>query len=136
MHSTMKFFSERNPVTIGIIGVGLTLAAVLAATNYQKLPLVYQGREYSAYFAEAGGLTSGAAVQVSGFKVGQVEDITLDGDKVLITFNVDKTVPIGDRTEASIRGSESGPRQVSTTLQRGSDRNRVRIGCAMVRQRV
>lgn len=117
----MKFFSERNPVTIGFVGVGLTLTAVLAATNYQKLPLVNQGREYSAYFAEAGGLTSGAAVQVSGFKVGQVEDISLDGDKVLITFNVDKTVPIGNRTEASIRTKSLLGAKILEVTPRGDD---------------
>ena len=103
MHAPMKSFSERNQVTIGAVGIGIILVLVLLATNYQKLPFINQGREYSAYFTEAGGLTSGAEVQVSGFRVGQVREISLAGNKVIITFDVDKSVPIGDRTEAFIK---------------------------------
>lgn len=99
----MRMFSERNHLTIGIVGVASTAAVLIAAVNYQSLPFFDQGREYSAFFNEAGGLATGAAVQVSGFRVGQVEDITLDGDRVLIQFSVDKNVTVGDRTEASIK---------------------------------
>jgi len=44
-----------------------------------------------------------AAVQVSGFQVGKVESIELDGPRVLIKFTVDKSIPLGDRTEAAIK---------------------------------
>ena len=76
---------------------------MLGAVNYDKLPFVDPGREYTAYFAEAGGLTDDAAVQVSGFKVGQVKSIELDGPQVLVTFTVDKDIRLGDRTEAAIK---------------------------------
>lgn len=99
----MKPFSERNQAVIGAVGLGVTAAIVLGAVNYNKLPFVNQGREYTAYFAEAGGLTDDAAVQVSGFKVGQVQSIELDGPQVLVTFTVDKDIRLGDRTEAAIK---------------------------------
>jgi phospholipid/cholesterol/gamma-HCH transport system substrate-binding protein len=99
----MKFFSERNHVVVGAVGVALTVGAVLAALNYDKLPFVTSGKSYEAYFVEAGGLKAGAAVQVSGLRVGQVSDIELDGSRVLITFDVDKQVRLGDRTEAAIK---------------------------------
>ncbi|PRC48761.1 mammalian cell entry protein, partial [Mycobacterium sp. ITM-2017-0098] len=66
----MKSFSERNQIVVGAVGLGVTAAIVLGAVNYTKLPFVNQGREYTAYFAEAGGLKDDSAVQVSGFKVG------------------------------------------------------------------
>jgi phospholipid/cholesterol/gamma-HCH transport system substrate-binding protein len=81
----------------------LTVAIVTAALNYDKVPLVNQNTEYSAYFAEAGGLIAGAAVQVSGMRVGQVESLGLQGPRVLVKFNVDKSVQLGDRTEAAIK---------------------------------
>ncbi|ADT98199.1 MCE family protein [Mycolicibacterium gilvum] len=99
----MKPFSERNQLVIGAVGVGITAAIVLGATNYDKIPLFDPGREYTAHFAEAGGLTTDAAVQVSGFKVGQVKSIELDGPQVLVTFTVDKGIRLGDRTEAAIK---------------------------------
>ncbi len=103
MCTEMKSFSERNPLMIAAIGASLTAACTVTALNYDKLPFVHSRTAYSAYFAEAGGLVDGASVQVSGFSVGEVTGVSLDGDKVLITFDVDSDVRIGDRSEAFIR---------------------------------
>jgi phospholipid/cholesterol/gamma-HCH transport system substrate-binding protein len=99
----MKSFSERSPLIIGGIGVAVTAAIVLAALQYNKLPFINSAKHYSAYFAEAGGLRTGAAVQVAGLRVGEVSGIDLDVARVLVTFTVDKNVHLGDRTEASIK---------------------------------
>lgn len=99
----MKPFSERNPFLICAVGVVLCAGVTVAALNYDKLPLLNQNEDYSAYFAEAGGLIPGAAVQVSGMRVGKVESIALDGPRVLVTFNLDRNIRLGDRTEAAIK---------------------------------
>jgi phospholipid/cholesterol/gamma-HCH transport system substrate-binding protein len=99
----MKRFSERNPVVIGMIAVALAAVITVAALQYKKLPFFDIGRQYSAYFAEAGGLKTGAAVQVAGLRVGAVDSIDLDGPRVLITFKVDKDVQLGDRSEAAVK---------------------------------
>ncbi|MGX9787388.1 MCE family protein [Mycobacterium sp. MMS18-G62] len=99
----MKPFSDRNLFVIGAIGLGVTIAIILAAVNYDKLPFLNQGKEYSAYFADAGGLMGDAGVQVSGFEVGKVQSIELDGTRVLVKFTVDKNIRLGDRTEAAIK---------------------------------
>jgi phospholipid/cholesterol/gamma-HCH transport system substrate-binding protein len=103
VRTQVKSFEERNLLVIGAIGCLLTVAAVIAALNYDKLPFINQNKDYSAYFAEAGGLIPGAAVQVSGYAVGKVDSVSLDGPHVLIKFNVDKSVHLGDRTEAAIK---------------------------------
>jgi len=99
----MKTFSERNPLVIGAVGVGVVLALMLVAMNYDKLPFFSGGKTYSAYFAEAGGLVPGDHVQVSGYRVGQVSSVDLDGSRVLVKFNVAGNVHLGDRTEAAIK---------------------------------
>ena len=99
----MKPFSERNPIRIGLIGVGFVLALMMLAINYDKLPFFSKGTTYSAYFAEAGGLMSGNIVQVSGFRVGQVSSVELDGARVLVKFDVANNIRLGDRTEAAIK---------------------------------
>jgi phospholipid/cholesterol/gamma-HCH transport system substrate-binding protein len=99
----MKPFAERDRVIIGFIGVAVTAGVVAAALQYDKLPFLRSATEYSAYFAEAGGLQTGAAVQVSGMRVGEVASIDLDGSRVLVTFNVPNDVRLGDRTEAAIK---------------------------------
>ena len=99
----MKSFEERNPLVIGGIGVAVLVGVVLAAFNYDKVPFVSGTDAHAAYFAEAGGLAPGAAVQVSGFRVGQVSSISLEGPRVLVKFNVDETIHLGDRTEGAIK---------------------------------
>lgn len=98
----MRSFSERNQLVIGAVGLAVTVGVVLGSLNYDRLPFL-QGNEYSAYFAEAGGLKTGEGVQVSGFEVGDVKSIELDGSRALVTFTVAKDIRLGDRTEAAIK---------------------------------
>lgn len=119
MRTEMKTFVERNPVLIGATGVALTAGAVLGVLNYQHLPFIGAGTQHSAYFSEAGGLTSGAAVHVSGYQVGSVSAISLEGDRVLVTFEVDRGVELGDRTEAAIRTKSLLGAKILEVLPRG-----------------
>jgi len=52
----MKSFAERNPIIIGTVGIVAVAGVVVAALQYQKLPFLNQGKNVSAYFADAGGL--------------------------------------------------------------------------------
>jgi phospholipid/cholesterol/gamma-HCH transport system substrate-binding protein len=99
----MKPFADRNLRTIGILGIVVVAVLLIATLQYQKLPFINPGREYSAYFSDASGLKSGQDVQVSGFTVGKVSSLKLDGAKVLITFKIDKSAYLGDQTEAAIK---------------------------------
>lgn len=117
----MKTFSERNVIVIGAIGVLLTAAIVAGALNYNKLPFVSSGKSYSAYFDEAGGLTTGAPVRVSGAPAGQVQSITLDGQWVLVTFTVADGIRLGDRTEASIKTTSVLGNKVLDLTTRGAE---------------
>ncbi|MGH3675766.1 MAG: MCE family protein, partial [Mycobacterium sp.] len=99
----MKSFSERNPLTIGAIGISAIAGLVLFALQYDKIPFLSTGKSYSAYFADAGALQRGAEVQVSGYRVGQVSGVKLDGPKVLIEFKIDDKIRLGDRAEAAIK---------------------------------
>ena len=62
----------RHRLLVGLIGAGLIALLALGSLNYDKLPFFNQNKVYSAYFAEAGGLSADAPVQVSGFRVGEV----------------------------------------------------------------
>ncbi|BBW99128.1 MULTISPECIES: MCE family protein [Mycolicibacterium] len=99
----MKTFSERNPMILGAIGFALISGIVVLALQYQKLPFINSTQSYSAYFAEAGGLQAGAPVQVMGLRKGKVSRVELDGARVLIEFDLDDGVRLGDRTEAAIK---------------------------------
>jgi phospholipid/cholesterol/gamma-HCH transport system substrate-binding protein len=99
----MKAFSERSPIVIGGVGLAVVVGLMLLSLNYDKLPFFNDDKDYSAYFAEAGGLASGNHVQVSGLKVGKVSSIDLDGPRVLVKFSVAKNIRLGERTEAAVK---------------------------------
>ena len=63
---------ERDPLRTGVFGLVLVVCVVLIAFGYSGLPFWPQGKTYDAYFTDAGGITPGNAVYVSGFKVGKV----------------------------------------------------------------
>ena len=103
MRAAMKSFSERNPFVLGIVGASVITGIVLGALNWQKIPFINPGQNYSAYFADAGGLFTGAGVEVSGLPVGRVSSIDLDGQRVLVKFRINGDVELGDRTTAAIK---------------------------------
>jgi phospholipid/cholesterol/gamma-HCH transport system substrate-binding protein len=118
----MKSFAERSNLVIGVIGVVVVAGVVLGVLQYDKLPFFSGGNKYQAYFAEAGGLHSGDAVQVLGFRVGQVSSVDLDGNKVLIKFDVAKDIPLGDRTEAAIKTKSLLGAKILEVIPRGDGR--------------
>ena len=99
--STQK--RERDPLRTGVFGVVLVVCVVLLAFGYSGLPFFPQGKIYDAYFTDAGGITPGNAVYVSGFKVGKVQTVALAGDSAKVTFTVDRHVAVGDQSLAAIR---------------------------------
>lgn len=99
----MTSLAERNRLVIGAVGIVAIAAIVLAALQYQNLPFLDQGNSVSAYFADAGGLRTDNTVEVSGYPVGKVSGIELNGPGVLVTFQVDADVRLGNRTEVAIK---------------------------------
>ena len=87
----------------GIFGIVIVVFVVLVAFGYNTLPFYPQGKSYEAFFADAGGISPGNDVNVSGITVGKVTDVGLAGDVAKVTFTVDRDVRLGDQTLVSIR---------------------------------
>lgn len=99
----MKPFRERNPVIIGVIGLAVIALMMIGAFRADRLPIIGSGDIYHADFAEIGALKSGNEVRVAGVSVGKVQDIELMGNKVRVTFKMDKGTTFGTETGADIR---------------------------------
>ena len=99
----IKPLADRNRITVGVVGILIVVALVVAVFSYDKIPFISGKSSYTAYFTEAGGIKSGSDVRVSGLSVGRVSSVKLDGTKVKVSFTVDDDVALGDRTEASIK---------------------------------
>jgi phospholipid/cholesterol/gamma-HCH transport system substrate-binding protein len=99
----MKPFRERNPVVIGIIGIAFIALLMLGAFRADRLPIIGSGDTYHADFAEIGALKAGNEVRVAGVSVGKVEGIELKGNKVRVTFKIDKGTKFGTESGAQIK---------------------------------
>jgi len=99
----MKPFRERNTAIIGVIGLAIIAALMLASFRADKLPIIGSGDVYQAEFGEIGGLKEGNEVRVAGVSIGNVTGMELEGDRVLVSFKIDKGTPLGEETTADIR---------------------------------
>lgn len=117
----MKPLRHRNQAAVGAVTLVVILLATLTAYYAESLPLLSNNTTYSAYFAESAGLEADNDVQVAGVRVGDVTDVQLQGNKVLVSFTVENT-RVGDASTASI-GIKTLLGEKSITLQpKGADR--------------
>lgn len=96
-------FEEMNLVRIGIIALITLMVALLVGLNSGRIYRQIVSTSYSAYFPEAAGLRTGDEVRVGGVVVGQVEDVSLRGNKVEAFFTVFDDASLGSTTGASIK---------------------------------
>ncbi|KUI01156.1 mammalian cell entry protein [Mycolicibacterium acapulense] len=107
-------------VRAGFIGVVLIVLIIAIGLQPERLWSLATSIKYQALFVEAGGLTPGNDVKVSGMKVGSVSDVALSKGKALVTFSVDSGVRLGSQTTAHIRtGTLLGERML--TLEPAGD---------------
>lgn len=99
----MKPFRERNPVVVGAVSLVVLVLVVVAALRADDLPVIGGGETYHALFTEAGGLQVDDEVRIAGVRVGKVDDIALDGDRVRVTFKVQDAAAFGTDTGAAIK---------------------------------
>ena len=94
-------YSDAQILRLGAITVVVMLLVMAAAFNLSKFP-GFGGTIYRAEFADASGIHSGNMVQVGGIRVGRVEEVELQKDKVVVSFEVDNGVEFGTESRASI----------------------------------
>lgn len=93
--------SDARVLRLGAITL-VVLAVVSAATfNLSKFP-GFRGTTYYAEFSDASGIHKGNIVQVGGIRTGRVSDVTLDGPKAIVKFELDGDFDLGSDTTASI----------------------------------
>ncbi len=98
----MKRFRERNRAMTGLVGVVVVLVLVAGALEFPRLPLIHSNATYSADFASAGGLATGDIVTIDGVKVGSITGMTLDGNRVRVSFTV-SGADLGSTTSAAAK---------------------------------
>lgn len=96
-------FRDRDVSKIGVVGVLGSVILVGLSLNYDRIPYLNGTRNATAYVSDAAGLAVGNDVQVAGMNVGKVRDISLEEDKVKVSFSIDTDVDLGVDTSAQIK---------------------------------
>ncbi|HEX2214148.1 MAG TPA: MCE family protein [Mycobacterium sp.] len=96
-------YRESNLIRAGIIGAVLIVLIIAVGLQPERIINWATAIRYQAFFAEAGGLSAGNEVKVSGVEVGSVTDVSLQRGKALVAFTVDSGVVLGSETTAHIR---------------------------------
>ncbi len=110
----MEAYRGSRLIRAGIIGVVLMILVIIVGLQPDSLRQLATGVRYKAVFAEAGGLTEGNDVTVSGIKVGSVSSIKLDNGDALVGFTINGKYALGSDTTAHIRtGTLLGERVLS-----------------------
>ncbi|MGE2835170.1 MCE family protein [Mycobacterium sp. SMC-4] len=87
----------------GFIGVVLMILVIAVGLQPERLLQWATAIRYQALFVEAGGLTVGNDVTVSGIKVGSVSSVELENGDALVGFTIDGKYALGSDTTAHIR---------------------------------
>jgi phospholipid/cholesterol/gamma-HCH transport system substrate-binding protein len=87
----------------GFMGVVLAILIIAVGLQPERLMAYATSLQYQALFEEAGGITVGNDVTLSGLKVGAVTEVGLDDGQALVRFTVDSSYPLGSETSALIK---------------------------------
>lgn len=96
-----RVLEDYNKFWLGVIGLTVIIVMVAAVVLVSVLDL--GKKQYTAEFAQAAAIKSGNAVTIAGINVGEVQNVELAGDHVVVTFKADKNVRLGRDTRASIK---------------------------------
>ena len=103
MHRIVLKYGGSQLARAGFIAVVLMVLVIAVGLQPERLVQWATAAQYQAMFAEAGGLSTGNDVRMSGIKVGAVTGVALDRGKALVSFTVDSTITLGSDTSAHIR---------------------------------
>jgi phospholipid/cholesterol/gamma-HCH transport system substrate-binding protein len=98
---TARRGQEARVMRYGVVTLVLALLVTAATFNLSKFP-GFRGETYQAWFTDASGIRRGSSVQVGGIRSGRVSDVELRDSKVLVTFEVDQGVDLGETTTAAV----------------------------------
>lgn len=92
---------NQDPYKVGLVAVaiGVLLCGLIVIISTISIGT----KNYTAHIAHTAGLRPGEDVQVAGVHVGQVKSITLDGDRVLVHFDMRKGIKLGSQTTGEVR---------------------------------
>lgn len=120
----MRKYRESALIRPGLIGVILVVLIIIVGLQPDRISQWATTLRYQALFTEAGGLSVGNEVRLSGMKVGSVSSVSLDKGKARVMFTVASAITLGSESTAHIRTGTLLGERVLTLESHGDARLR------------
>ncbi|MCZ9326289.1 MCE family protein [Nocardia farcinica] len=101
MAKMRRRFDSNRYFWLGVLGAILVVVLLAVSSVFRLLGVGQQ--EIKAEFVQAAGIKVGDKVNAAGVSIGTVSGAEIEGDHVLLTLNVDKSVELGPDAKASIK---------------------------------
>jgi len=98
----MRSLQSDNRVRLGLLGLLLVVMVVVVGQSFASVPMLFAKPMYYAHFSDSAGSAPGDKVRISGFDVGQIKSLEIDGDRVKVGFTLGN-YRIGSDSRLSIR---------------------------------
>lgn len=98
----MRTLQGNNRVRVGLLGLLILVMVVVVGQSFASIPMLFAKPMYYAHFADSAGAAPGDKVRISGYDVGQIKSLKIDGDRVKVGFTLGN-YRIGSDSRLSIR---------------------------------
>ena len=98
----MRTLEPPNRLRIGLIGLVLLACATAAGQVITDVPMLFAKPAYYGQFTDSGQIHEGDKVRIAGMTVGDVQDISIDDDHVLMKFTIGANT-IGDQSRLAVK---------------------------------
>src|ERR1700759_772225 len=119
----MRSLQPANRVRVGVLAIALVVLVVGVGQSFSSLPVLFATASYYAQFSDSGGMSKGDKVRIVGLDVGTVQDMSIDGDHILMKFTTG-TRTIGTESRVAIRTDTLLGKKVLEIEPRGAKRMR------------
>jgi phospholipid/cholesterol/gamma-HCH transport system substrate-binding protein len=115
----MRTLQGNNRVRVGILGLLILVMVVIVGQSFASIPMLFAKPMYYAHFSDSAGSAPGDKVRISGYDVGQIKSLKIDGDRVKVGFTLGSH-RIGTDSRLSIRTDTILGKRVMEIDPRGS----------------
>src|SRR6201994_2662387 len=119
----MRSLQPANRVRVGVLAIALVVLVVGVGQSFSSLPVLFATASYYAQFSDSGGMSKGDKVRIVGMDVGTVQDLSIDGDHIVMKFTTG-THTIGTESRVAIRTDTLLGKKVLEIEPRGAKRMR------------
>jgi phospholipid/cholesterol/gamma-HCH transport system substrate-binding protein len=119
----MRTLQPANRVRVGALAIAVVVLVVGVGQSFGSLPVLFATASYYAQFTDSAGVSKGDKVRIVGLDVGTVQDMSIDGDHILMKFTTG-TRTIGSESRVAIRTDTLLGKKVLEIEPRGAKRLR------------